>query len=702
MNWYKNFFTLFVFIALACNLPSTSLTPNENSQIENEVTQTAEASEELPVASLLEFYSRNVRDGIWQEDEGLIILLKAALGENQQTLVIPESISSDLELSDITTLAFQYTQNGINEASKAEITRLLNLLFPTEERLLEVSIPESDALLQPSNKVSAPTQQVDCSSFWRQLDYPQPLPTCFLYAQESISGQDHRIYFPLAYRGDDTKVPYYEAAKQALRDSVQVYSEYGEMPRVYFVFIPNLATDGTTNYLLRAGVSRFRSNESCPVLVFSHAFTEGIEDFKQVLAHELFHCFQVKNIEQYRATNPETTHWFTEGSATYFSNVVYPETDHEYRELNDLAERTLRLPLYQWGYQSFHFFQHMGNRWGNEKVIETLKAMPLTGSMQDQLNALIAYPEMIDLFESYAQNYLAVKVTDTSGSIHPYEIIYGKVVIIDGTLIGDIPHKPFVLYREKFIYTTPNLNYTFTTNASRDTVRIGTAPVDFPVWKFPSWQVDTSCSEWEYMVYSVGITNDPLGRLESYQFNTTEIAEEKPCDECLVGTWQIDGLSYTSYANSLFPRRQNPPIAVGWNGHMFMEYTADGKAILTSENFTVYYKNSFPDPNGGRPIQANLELAFIGTGAVTYSADVSSITYSGGRARIEAKGQLLLPDGTRTNYNVNPSAFGAGGMPASENYVCKGNYLAIFPNLPPSVPNTPEPIFFYRFAPPTP
>lgn len=704
----QRFIVVFIlFVLLACNIPQPSeTTPISNTPdlgIESSTSTPASAEEEFPPTNLTDFYLEKVRKGEWTEAEGLVALLNYALEE--QPVDIPASVDH-VDITGIANLASKYLQDGTDEASKTEIQRLLSLLFPSEERLEAVSIPESEAnlFLPNATKLASPVSmqaQEECGSFWR--DPGVSLPPCFLWGAENIGGQNHRVYFPLAYRGDDSKFPYYRAALEVLREAIPVFSEYGEMPRVYMVFYPGAYTDGSMTSLIRAGVPNFPANEACPVIIFSRALLETIPEFKQVIAHELFHCFQNKNITRHQPSNFEVTAWALEASATYFSNVVYPEVDHEYRDLPGLDVMSLRTPLYKLSYKNFLFFQHMGNQWGNEKVIEMLKAMPLTGSFQDQLNALIAYPGMIDLYESYARYYLANQIMDTSGAIHPYEIIYAKVNLISGATTGELPHNPLVLYREKFIYDAPRLEYTFTTNAANNIVRIATAPVDFPVWQVPTWQVDTTCNHWEYMTYSIGITTDILGRTASYDISAIEVPEDQPCEDCLLGTWQMDASSYINYANSLFARNTNPPIAVGWDGDMFMEYTAEGKAAATYNNFIVYYKNSFPDPNGGPKIQANLQIKFLPTSAVGYSADASTITYTGGRARIEVKGEMLMPDGvTRLPYTVPAGAFSSGGSPLAENYVCKGNYLAVIPNLPPPASATPLPIFFYRFAPPSP
>ena len=136
---------------------------------------------------------------------------------------------------------------------------------------------------------------------------------------------------------------------------------------------------------------------------------------------------------------------------------------------------------------------------------------------------------------------------------------------------------------------------------------------------------------------------------------------------------------------------------------MFVEYNDSGKTMSTYNDFAVYYKGKFPDPNGGPPIQSNMEIKFLPTGtAVGYSASETLITYSAARARVQVKGEMAIPGEGSFPITVNADAIPGGGLPISENYVCKGNFLAVIPNLPPSVPNIPEPIIFTRFLPPSP
>jgi hypothetical protein len=292
-------------------------------------------------------------------------------------------------------------------------------------------------------------------------------------------------------------------------------------------------------------------------------------------------------------------------------------------------------------------------------------------------------------------------VVDTSGIVYPYTPQFSEDTSVSGTMNGDLPYQSFVMYREKFLYNSQK-QYNFTTSAARNEVRMATAPLEFPVWQSPEWVVDTACSEWEYMVYSIGVGTNTEQRLADYLVTAIDLPPGASCADCLLGTWQLDPWSYLTYSNSLFPSRMSMSRAVGFDGNMFMEFSESGKTLVTFDNFTVFYKGSIPDPQGGQPIQTGIEIKFKPTTAVRYTASDTTINYSDARARLDVKGRMTLADGQTFPFSVNTDAMPNTGLPVAENYVCKGNFLAMIPILPPSVPNTPQPIYYSRYLPPSP
>jgi hypothetical protein len=137
---------------------------------------------------------------------------------------------------------------------------------------------------------------------------------------------------------------------------------------------------------------------------------------------------------------------------------------------------------------------------------------------------------------------------------------------------------------------------------------------------------------------------------------------------------------------------------------MFMEYTSEGKTMATFNNFMVVYKGNIEDINGGPPIQTSMEVKFLPVGtAVGYTASETVITYNGPRSRVKITGKMFTPStGETFPFNADPNMLESALAGNSETYVCKGNFLAVIPILPPSVPNNPMPILFTRYLPPSP
>jgi hypothetical protein len=101
------------------------------------------------------------------------------------------------------------------------------------------------------------------------------------------------------------------------------------------------------------------------------AFTDlNTDKYKQVVAHELFHCVQDYSFPN---TKPYGTHsWWMEGSADYFSNLVYPQADLEWEFLNLFDSKSPNVSILDMTYENFVFFQFMGNKYSPEVLVDIL------------------------------------------------------------------------------------------------------------------------------------------------------------------------------------------------------------------------------------------------------------------------------------------------------------------------------------------
>jgi hypothetical protein len=91
------------------------------------------------------------------------------------------------------------------------------------------------------------------------------------------------------------------------------------------------------------------TDDRYPIVVYLPAIqeneqTKGAPDdfghFMQTIAHEMFHCYQVWNFPEQADDAWSVQDWWGEGTANYFSNVVWPKVNARV----DLAGQ-FRLPL---------------------------------------------------------------------------------------------------------------------------------------------------------------------------------------------------------------------------------------------------------------------------------------------------------------------------------------------------------------------
>jgi len=700
----------------ACNLPKSQPPANPatvsasptSENVDESVPPEAETIEEsFPASDLTELYLQKVSAGEWTEGEGLVFLLKAAIGETD--LEIPASVI-ERELTSTVSLAGDYLKTGTDEAAKAEITRLLKILIPSQKILDLYSIPAISAHNGTGKLASPAKQQLDCASLWRN-GFPDqertPSFPCFQFGEILFGGESsYKVYYPLEWQNDPTKIEYYNATLDALADSAATYSSLGTLPSAYIYFS---VLDGPANAGAGTYYDWFQQGEACPIAIYPLLLIQTIGDFKQSIAHELAHCFQVTNFKDQYLGSTKDSLWWKEGSAEYLSNLVYPANDYEYRFLGQFNTRSLTSQITVMSYENSLFFQFLGNELGNAGVLNFIRAMPTGPGENAQLSAISTYPDIANLYEKFTRQFLSVQIRDTAGVVKSYRPEFKETLVISSSqrTSGTLLYKPFTMRRYLFEYPA-GFNYTFSlAGIVEPDFRSASAPIDIPIWVSPANDINAFCDPLLYMVYGIGLGTGTAIKKQAMQVDLKEVANNQVCDSasCLTGTWALDPSSYLVYANSLFAPGMGISTAVRSEGQMYMVYSADGQAsslIALNDPFLVFYSGSFPDPEGGRPIPALQTVRFIPSAAVSYRADASTITYSGSRGTIKINGSLTLPTGEYLPYDVDPAAFGGANLPISEKYFCRGDFLSIIPILPaPANPN-PSPMFFRRILSPSP
>lgn len=159
--------------------------------------------------------------------------------------------------------------------------------------------------------------------------------------------------------------------------------------------------------------------ESCPVVVYIDSFKKQSADRqRQMLAHEIFHCIQDKLWVEKITFTPERVHeWWSEGSAVWFSNLVYPTFNQEF-DYNDDYQGDTSLVLQKPGnsYAAYLFFQSFSFSWlGVDGVLDMIEDLPTTGGTTEQIYALLNVPSIELFFNRFAEHITSNQIKDFSG-----------------------------------------------------------------------------------------------------------------------------------------------------------------------------------------------------------------------------------------------------------------------------------------------
>lgn len=636
-----------------------------------------------PAAAFLE----GVQGGRWTYEEGLLRGLSALAGQGAGEAASPAGAAVVRgSISGMLRLARAYLREGEDPAVQQELRRLLSALAPRRESLDSYAAPEEDASLRGAG-LAAPVRQTDCVDLaGRGFPEGEGL-LCLRYRALTLAGDEYRVYYPASWGAGHPARAMLEPALAALRDSVGAYSRLGDMGPADLVF--SLLSAGDPGMITGADAELDEDGARCSIVVYP----EGAEsvratDFQQLLAHELFHCFQAWNLaDQYDRPAEVANEWWVEGSAEYFSNWVYPANDLEHTQwLTDFNRRSESLSLLDMDYASYLFFQYLENRLGVEGVLDLLRAMPISGGRAEQQAALAGYPGMQDLLQDFARAYLDNGVRDSSGRaitiLHGAQL--GRVVPIDGPLAEPFSATPFVLQRARLAFVPGNV-YSVRAAASGAEGSEAARPPDEPgAWSAFPESLEAGCPP---TVLVLSLTTASGGEAVRSLALDVSVVEEVGADlsgcedPCLVGTWELDNSTYQRYFEATVG--EIPDLSYqGVEGRAWARFDEEHRLTGAFEGFTLRYQHAMTSLLGDpRPI--DIRLRFEGESASDFYADGSLILTSNADFTFQVNGELdmggmLVP----LDLSLVPDDLPGGELFGVATYVCTADRLFYTPPVP--------------------
>lgn len=624
----------------------------------------------LPPATLDAVLDDGVQDGSWDYGQGLIFMLRFVSGE-----IAPEDIPGFedpdvLSPTGIVRQAQDYLDDPDSDPQyRDEIARLLETLVPSQEALDRLSQPASSSfrsgmsLASFQRQAAPPPECADLASLGFKAGV-NPGDYCYLFLEATVEGNRLRVYYPKWWQDDPTRMSWANAALRSLSKSASTYSQFGTYGDVNAVFS---LTQLLSSFNTLAFESAFPANSPCPIVVLPLVYEDSTDEFLQTVAHEAFHCYQDWNFMM----APYDYHrWWAEGSAEYFSNVVYPNINAELGWMDSYYDRSITDPWFDLDYLNFLLFQFLANKLGNEGLLILLDNVSSAGNIQAQAQALANYGDMDALFEEFVVATMSTGVQDTGGTIildHSYQVL-PKTVESEGDqqfVVNPFVAGRFVIHYQKerrFLQEhKENDNVLHSAAASEDRHNLSS-------WSQLPPEVRSECKE--NLDYVAAVTSVDGPGILTAKVNKVEEAD---CDPCLLGTWAVDGNSYAAYLKRVFASGgQSVDIYVG--GKLYLQFKEDGDLVTRRDGLEV---------STSIASSPSLVTTVDGQGSGEYSSDGDTLTFhnvssvtNNVKLRIEG---VEVPSGSGSQmgtfglFDGPPDSSGAGGGPTSHKtgYTCE-------------------------------
>jgi hypothetical protein len=308
------------------------------------------------------------------------------------------------EGSRVLKIARKYLKDGKDEAAKKEIRRLLEIIAPatgntTRNTNARSSVASQNFLRQTINSFIPPAHATTPG----RLEWDH--------------GGTMVITYPTSYEGGP-RMAVVNATQQAVNQSLDSYRALGlTSANITARLVPRSSTR-------TAGELVDSSSRSCTLNIYIQPTDTADDRYKQVVAHEVFHCFQDWNFraQSFGRTglgDEEFTRlqnaigWWLEGTAEYFSNHVYPCVNNEHQFVAGFDSLSPTRSILAMEYEASVFFQHMANTNGNSGIIQLLRSLPSSGGQRNQAQALAGFSNMPETFHNFGKKYIDSDINDS-------------------------------------------------------------------------------------------------------------------------------------------------------------------------------------------------------------------------------------------------------------------------------------------------
>lgn len=643
----------------ALTTPIPAVEPISVVRIDGEGNEGAEETEEtmLP-ADLLEVVQIGVDAGSFSEAEGIARALNGLSGRGVPT---PGLGLDDAEEPGLTALTRRGADllggDDVDDADRTLLADALRIFSPSQELLDAISTPApgptagfANASFTIAPSVSSSAAPIDIISqdcfdvIATGVSSDSDLETgdeCFHYVEEIVDGHQMRVYYSSTWQTDPDRLALVDVALDALATSAGVYGDLATVGDINAVFS---LTDSATAL---AQQSYFDLAEPCPITLFTSASAGSTDVFRQTVAHEAFHCVQDWS---FTSLPYETHKWWLEGSAEYFSNVVYPTVNDEHTRTWRFDSNSLEKNLTQMSYENTVFFQFHANVRGDDSTIDLLRTVSAAGATVESIGSL---PGMEQLWRDFVVAGVANAIHDTGGGTVGAFERFKPMIPVDRVRSVELATSPMQAPRYPVRYVKGKRYEQSTEESSHLAVVWANEMRDLSAWTEMPVEVRPTCEKNRTYIVVATTVGEPLTPKAN-----VGTAEQAVCDPCLLGTWGLQLGTFADYILNVIKSggEEIPGLSINIDGSYTFDFAANG-GISAVKNFTV------------RPVIANVGGApattMTGSEGGRYDADGGKLTVTGWQG-----------DSTASIGQISQSVF-SGPEAQSTDYTCEDGVLTL-------------------------
>lgn len=275
----------------------------------------------------------------------------------------------------------------------------------------------------------AKSEVFDCSTLWAKgFPSDKGLSTrvdCEKFISRSPRFTDKLKMFALPSLDKST---FNQNEKQFMAEALvyahKFYSQFDGMPSVTLLLSsdPLENASGVSDIEAKTFANFYKNPESCPVVIYPSAKNLSKEHIQQLIAKELFHCYQVDHFKNQveLVLNKGLGRWWYEGIALFMSNLIYPIFDLEYSTKYPEINFDQQLPLQGNPKRLEHFFQAYFNHTNRkpETLINLMSGFPRV-AYESEAKVFGDMANAKDVFHHFSEDVILSKLVDNSGRPAP-------------------------------------------------------------------------------------------------------------------------------------------------------------------------------------------------------------------------------------------------------------------------------------------